>query len=412
MSNRQEHIIYLWQQFADKKATRAEIDALFEYFNDPALDEVSLNFLQHQFNATVAGEGVDKEYWLNKLTAIVNEDIVPVVAIQAEPAVHRVHIMKRGWFRVAAAAVILAIIATTAILIINNSKDHQTLTNSNKQLTDEVLPGRERAILTLANGEAILLDSTQGNIVQQGDFTIVNLNGQLDYKGKDNEVQYHTLSIPKGGQYKLQLADGTDVWLNAASSITYPTAFTSSDRKVTVTGEAYFEVAKDKTKPFKVNVDNKSEVEVLGTHFNINSYGDDGGVKTTHLEGRVKVSQTVGGDKSEGKLALGGSVTLKPGQQSNIAANSEGIFVHTNVDVDKVMAWKNGLFNFEKADLKTVMAQLERWYDIEVKYEGAIPPRIFRGKITRDLNLSQVIKGLSDIEIKFRIEGRTLVVMN
>lgn len=411
MNTRQTHIAYLWQQFADKKATPAEIDALFEYLNDPSADETSLRFLQQQFAESVSAEKLDKEYWMNKLNDILKA--APVAPLPAgrqgsgqQAAVHRVHLLRRSWFRYAAVAVLIFGIAILAVVV---SSDRQSATSetglAKKVIPNDVLPGSERAILTLANGKTIMLDSMQGNIIRQGGLTVSNGNGQLDYEGRGDVVEYHTMSTPRGGQYRLQLPDGTDVWLNAASSITYPTAFAGKDRHVTITGEVYFEVAKDTTKPFHAKVNNM-EVEVLGTHFNINSYADEGNIKTTLFEGSVRVIQ--GND----------AAMLEPGQQAQInmtaVALSSGrpLNIVNGVDADQVMAWKNGLFQFDKTSLSAVMRQLSRWYDVDVVYEKGVPDINLGGEMKRDLKLSQVLKGLGKIGVNFRIEGgKRLVVL-
>jgi len=276
---------------------------------------------------------------------------------------------------------------------------------------NDVAPGGNKATLTLAGGRRIILDSAaNGSIAQQGNVNIVKLNnGQLVYNlhGKAGEIWMNTMTTPVGGQYQLTLPDGTKVWLNAASSITYPSAFTGAERKVSINGEVYFEVAKDKAKPFKVNVNDESEIEVLGTGFNVNAYADETAARTTLLEGSVKISGHAGGRLEQ--------VVIKPGQQA--VAQHPGfkmpqqISVVGDTDVEQAVAWKNGRFNFNGADLHTVMRQLSRWYGITVRYEGNVPDEIFQGELTRDLNLSQVLRILGKMEIKFRIEGKTLVVM-
>jgi len=391
MSN--DRIKYLVQNYAANLATGEEVEELFEWLRQHSEDEAIHAELAEMAATTAPSQSYDPAYW-EPFIAKVLERETPV-----QPAVHRIHLLRRAWFRYAAAAVL--VIAVGILAVVKYTDRQQSKQVAEVVKPNDVLPGRDRAVLTLANGKAIILDSAQGNIVKEGDLTVNNQNGKLGYEGKDNEVQYHTLSTPRGGQYQLRLPDGTDVWLNAASSITYPTAFTGANRKVTITGEVYFEVAKDKTKPFTVNVDNKSEVEVLGTHFNINSYGDDGNIKTTLLEGSVRVQSAIGNRQS---------AMLKPGEQAVMAGNSPLTIDHSP-DLEQVLAWKNGLFNFNQADLKTVMVQLARWYDIDVKYEGNIPARTFRGKITRDLKLSQVTKILEEVGVQFKIEGRTLVVM-
>jgi ferric-dicitrate binding protein FerR (iron transport regulator) len=231
-------------------------------------------------------------------------------------------------------------------------------------------------------------------------------NGQLLYNAGGpvkGAVTYNTMTTPKGRQFQLVLPDGSKVWLNAASSLRYPTVFAGNERTVEVTGEAYFEVARNATKPFVVKVGHETEVQVLGTHFNINSYKDEANINTTLLEGSVRVL-------NKGKKAL-----LKPGQSAQVAMQANqtaGIKIVNDVDMEKVMAWKNGLFNFQDASLQEVMHQLERWYDIEVVYEKGAPEIEFVGKMERSLSLSEVLRGLQISEVHFRIEqGRRLVVM-
>jgi transmembrane sensor len=406
-----ERFSYLIRNYAANSSTDEEVEELFEWLRQHHEDE-SIQAELEKMAATIAPDkNYDPAYW---------EPFINSMILKSDSRVRSAP-FRRSWSRYAVAASVILLISISGYLWFNNSKPHPSPA-SHHLAQAGILPGRERATLTLANGATIALDTTTGNIVKQGAFTVINLNGKLDYEGKDDAVHYHTLSTPKGGQYRAQLPDGTEVWLNAASSITYPTAFTGADRRVTVSGEVYFEVAKDKTKPFKINVDSKSAVEVLGTHFNVNAYADDGIIKTTLLEGSVKVSQSISMSSEQqpgpdGTLDKKGSVVLCPGEQAMVvlsaaeSGNPTGITIKSDANLDQVTAWKYGLFNFEQADLKTVMAQLSRWYDIDIKYEGAVPSRRFRGKMTRDLNLSQVIKILEDVDVKFRIEGRTLVVM-
>lgn len=279
----------------------------------------------------------------------------------------------------------------------------------------EVAPGKEGAVLTLADGSTVVLDSLgNGVVAMQNGSKLVLQNGQLVYNNGQSAaaaMAYNIMTTPKGRQFKLMLPDGTGVWLNAASSLRYPVAFSGKERKVEIQGEAYFEVAKltdpatGNRVPFKVQVNKKTEIEVLGTHFNINSYEEEGIVSTTLLEGAVKVL-------NEGRSAL-----LQPGQQARVpgtkpaAGVKQQIEIIAHADVEKVMAWKNGVFNFQDATLAEVMRQLERWYDIEVVYEKGIPKLEFIGKMGRDLPLSDVLRGLEMSKVHFRIEGRKVVVL-
>jgi ferric-dicitrate binding protein FerR (iron transport regulator) len=238
-------------------------------------------------------------------------------------------------------------------------------------------------------------------------------NGQLAYQPTGNasaEMLFNTMSTPRGRQFRLMLPDGTRVWLNSASSLRYPTVFAGKERQVEVTGEAYFEVAENAQMPFRVKVVGRAAIEVLGTQFNVNAYGNIQMLRTTLLEGSVRVQ-----DISE---EAGKGVVLKPGQQAVIstahAANTAGrqnIMVADHVDTDKVLAWKKGLFNFDGMSLQEAMQQLERWYDIEVVYENGIPEIPFGGEISRNVSLEGLLKMLAGADLSFRIEkDRKLII--
>lgn len=313
--------------------------------------------------------------------------------------------MNRWW----AAAAILLFLASVGYFLINKKEQTASRPLAAKEVKHDILPGGNRATLTLANGSTIILDSAQNGLLsKQGNTQIVKLaNGKLAYQNENSNpatIQYNTITTPRGGQYQLTLSDGSQVWLNAASSITFPTSFVGDKREVKITGEAYFEVAHNAAMPFRVLLPPSGEykgagaVEVLGTHFNINAYEDEGVIKTTLLEGSVKVS--------EGNA----SVHIKPGTQAVIGQNSDKITINNNVDLDEVVAWKNGLFYFNQADIKVVMRQISRWYNVDVLYEGKIPEREFQGEMQRDLNLSQVLKLLNQNKINFKIEGNQLII--
>lgn len=301
------------------------------------------------------------------------------------------------------AVVLFLLIGAAVYLFTHNGRPAPGIQQQSiADLKADIIPGGNKAMLTLSNGSRIVLDSAaDGILAQQGNASIIKLaNGQLSYQqrgGKSaDEILYNTMSTPRGGQYKLILPDGTQVWLNASSSIHYPTAFAGNERKVEVTGEAYFEVVYDAQMPFKV-IANGATVRVLGTHFNINAYGDESTTKITLLAGAVSVSK--------GQA----STLLNPGQQAQITRNSE-IKRSNDVDVEEAIAWKNGLFWFNGVDLPGIMRQLSRWYDIDVQYEGSIPQRHFTGHVFRHLNLSEVLKILELSHVHFRIEGKKLIV--
>jgi transmembrane sensor len=301
------------------------------------------------------------------------------------PPVHRVHFLRTAWVRYAAAIII--ILSTGAYLWNTQQKDKPLITETKRvPVKNDILPGSDRAVLTLSTGQQVILDSAASETIKDGTLSIKNNNGQLIYKQGDR-VAMNTMSTPKGGHYQLTLADGTKVWLNAASSITYPTAFVGTLREVSITGEAYFEVTRNPKQPFVVKT-SKEAVTVLGTSFNVNAYADEPAMKTSLLEGAVKV----------------GNSFLRPGQ-----AYLNGKVVPTNLDQD--LAWKNGAFNFQGMDLTAAFRLLGRWYSVDVEYSGALPTKKIRGEIGRNLSLSEVLKTLSELGIHTRIEGTTLVVL-
>lgn len=305
-------------------------------------------------------------------------------------------------FKWVAAAVLLITVSASVYLFKNNKNN----INPGKQSTEgiarnsDIVPGSNRAVLILADGRQIVLDSSgNGVLSQQGGAIITKQDDRLLYSpgnSNNNEAEINILSTPIGGQYKITLPDGSRVWLNAASSLKYPTFFKGNERKVEITGEVYFEINRDINKPFIVRT-NKMEVEVLGTHFNINSYNDEEDVKTTLLEGSVKVKSGAA------------SNLLKPGQQAQLSVPGK-IKIVNDVDLTETVAWKEGNFQFENAEIKYVMRQLARWYNIEVEYQGNIDKH-FGGIISRNANLSKVLDMLEKTgEIKFIVEGKKVLV--
>lgn len=402
MDNRKNNLSHLLKQYLQNELSPAEYSELWEIMNnedtDDALKEELLLLWQE---AKVAQMVVPDHEWNNKLQLlkdkIVEEQVLDIKPLQKK-------ISRKYWW--AAAAAIL-LIASSAILFYSSNKGVGTKKDvavSKKvapDVTADPQPGGNKAQLTLADGSIILLDGTaNGLLAEQGTAKIIKkADGQLLYDvtgAPTTDILYNTLSTPRGGQYNITLPDGSKVWLNSASTIIYPTSFNGKERKVEILGEAYFEVAKDATKPFRVKM-NEMEVEVLGTHFNINGYQDESFVRTTLLEGKVKVRS--------------GAVEnlLNPGQQAQLGKNGN-IKLLKNVNVEEVMAWKDGNFQFEDADIYSVMRQLARWYDLEVAYSGRLTKH-FVGSISRDVNLSQVLTMLQQTgEVKFSREGKKIIV--
>lgn len=322
----------------------------------------------------------------------------------AQPAGNvSVHFLRRSLFRYAAAILFFMVIGAAVVMSVLHRKNDQLA--SNTHTAGSIVPGSNRAMLTLADGSTIILDSAgNGAIAQQGNVRVVKLaNGQIVYEPQgatQGEVLINTMSTPRGGQYQLTLPDGTKVWLNAASSISYPAVFTGKKREVKMTGEAYFEVAANREIPFIVDIDGRSAIEVLGTQFNVNSYANENDIAATLLEGSVKVSST----------AIPAAILLKPGQQARITEHAGHIALLDHTDMNRVMAWKNGFFSLENIGFAELARQLERWYDIEVKYEGAIPSIKFKGDMDRGVQLSDVMKMLTKLGVHCRVEGRTLII--
>jgi len=316
---------------------------------------------------------------------------------------------KRSFFRVAAAAVLVVCIAGTYFLFFDKPKKETIIVKADPHqlIHDVAAPVDNKAILTLADGTTIVLDSARnGSLAQQGNAIVVKLNdGKIAYNtgaGNNTGVHYNTLKVPKGSKpVQLVLADGSEVWLNVASSITYPTAFTGNERNVEITGEVYFEVAHNAAMPFKIKKDDV-EVRVLGTHFNVNAYDDESSLKVTLLEGAVNVGQ-------QGK----GSQVIKPGQQAILkqVQGDSKIKVINSVDIEEVMAWKNGWFNFNSLQVADIMRQIEKWYDVEVTYEGKPGQKHFSGIVSRNNNVSEVLKIMELAGIRFKIEGKKITVI-
>jgi transmembrane sensor len=316
----------------------------------------------------------------------------------------KIAFFRTNWFR-AAAAVILMVGGFT----LYNYYSHNNTINPETATVDkpgnEIGPGGNKAFVTLADGSTINLEkSLNGTLTKQGSTTLIKLaDGQLSYKGLTERTAdnlYNSVATPRGGQYQILLSDGSFVWLNAASSIRFPVAFTGSERVVELNGEAYFEVAKNKSMPFKVRMANKAEVEVLGTHFNINAYTDEPSINTTLLEGSVKVTG----------LVQSNSRIIVRGQQAQLDENGQ-IEINKQANGEQVIAWKNGIFNFYHADLETSLRQIARWYDVDIVFEGPIPQKKFNGEMQRTLNLRQVIKLMENSGVYFRLEGKKLIVL-
>lgn len=278
-----------------------------------------------------------------------------------------------------------------------------TLSSSHQKKATKIIPGGNNAVLLLADGSQIILNkSVDGQIANQSGVKIIKTkSGELIYRfvghANINTTAINTVSTPRGGQYHLILTDGTEAWLNASSSIKFPTAFTGTERKVEVKGEVYFEVAKNKSKPFIVHTD-QSDIKVLGTHFNINTYNDEDYQRTTLLEGSIELTRG-----SQKRL-------LVPGEQASTNGKTDAIKIKEIEDLNAIVAWKNGYFQFERADLQSVMRQVARWYDAEVDYTGPIPTKQYTGIIPRSVNVAKLVEMLAYSGIHCKVEHNRITV--
>jgi transmembrane sensor len=322
-----------------------------------------------------------------------------------------IHHRKRKMIWRIAAAVIMAAVCGTVVFVVPTShqSDSTASVHPEKSMINDVLPGTSGATLTLADGKQIALDSAKtGTLTLQGATTLVNNAGTLSYNDNPDHSGapiYNTISTERGFEYKISLADGTKVWLNAGSSIRFPVAFSGNSRTVEVAGEVYFEVAeqhneKGNRKPFVVAIRSangkQGEVEVLGTHFNINAYDEEPDTKVTLLEGSIRLAK--------GNAA---PVTIRPGQQAKL---SDRIQVVEDIDVQEVVAWKDGFFRFHNANVAAIMRQAERWYDIKVTYPDGVPTDILKGAISRKVNLSQFLQIIRYSEINATINNGTVEI--
>lgn len=303
------------------------------------------------------------------------------------------------WKKLAAAAAVVAILTVGAWYFIQRNSSETSVQLAQQT---EISPGFEQAILTTSDGNKIELGKNKlDQIKEKNGVTIRNNGSQLSYAtpSSGNVVVYNTLEVPRKGVYSVQLADGTKVWLNSLSALRYPTSFPGGERRVSIKGEAYFEVAKNPHQPFVVEVEGGQEVTVLGTHFNVNAYSNEDQIRTTLLEGSVRVK------------AGTATHTLAPGQEAQFNLVSRDLQLKKNVDGNDVISWKNGFFVCNGKDLQAILRQVTRWYDIEIEYQGNIQPDIFEGTIERNMNLSELLIVLEITGVKFSLQGKKLIVL-
>lgn len=398
-------MVTLLQLYSDGKSNAMEQEELMEFIRSAEYDHLVENYM-------------DESWKINEVEVALTQHQSETILGNILGGGKRVSIKprSRAMYRWMAAASILILVSS--LVILNLSKNRQPATEPPLAQTKDIeAPKETRAIITLADGRKIYLDSAHNGILaQQNNVNVVrNEKGEIEYQSlstNHSPLTYNTLYNPRGSKViSLTLNDGTKVWLNSESSLKYPTAFNANTREVEITGEAYFEVtrsviASGAKQSFIVRKGDLS-VTVLGTHFNVNAYDDEDASRVTLIEGSVRVSSS---QRAERRSNLPKTeIVLKPGQQ--VSAVDGQLSIVVSPDLDGVMAWKEGFFQFDHTDTKTMLRQLARWYDVEVRYEGPIPTRRFGGRINRQLSLSEVLNMLKSSGVNFRIEGKTIMVL-
>ncbi|SMC54761.1 FecR family protein [Pedobacter nyackensis] len=387
MSSNQEeykkHLLEIMTRLKSGEATEAELREIDQWYEGSASDEKYADGMSNSEKLQA------KAKMLQRINSRIYQEAVPLRKINTHQNLRKM-----------ALAAVLLVIASGSIFFYQQNRQSKS---DQQILANKIAPGGNKAILTLANGQKINLnDALNGQLATQSGMRITKTaNGQLVYEvakdgSSETTPQYNTIEVPVGGQWQAILADGSRVWLNALSSITFPTAFTGKERRVEIKGEAYFEIAHNKAMPFRVSSLGQT-VEVLGTHFNVMAYADEKVIKTTLLEGSVKISDG-------GRTQL-----LKPGEQAQVSANN--IKVTNDVDIEDVVAWKNGYFKFAD-NLESTMNKIARWYDVEVVYEDKPDNSLsFGGEVSRTRNIRDVLNIMEYTgKIHFKIEGRRILV--
>lgn len=386
----------LFERYLRNECSPDEVRQLLEYFQAGEMeDEMKIQIRKF----LLAGEPDNVPEHLLETADLMHEKTLSKLFPTSAP----ISLYQRRWFRYSAAAAVLGFIITTALFTYRSGQ--HTLLVKNEQHPHAIKPAQFGATLTLADGNTVVLDSAaNGLIAHQNGTSITKSNGAITYEQAatpaDKEL-INQVATQRGNHYQLVLSDGTKVWLNAASSIRFPANFSPAERKVEVKGEAYFEVASNPNKPFRVKIlsaKSQSEVEVLGTHFNVHAYDDEATAKTTLLEGRIRV---VSGNASR---------LLVPGQQA-IIGTTEQIAINNNIDPDQVMSWINGVFIFNHEDIRMIMQQISRWYDVEVVYNNTHAGETFSGVVSRNSDVTQVLKIMEANGLKFKIENKTIIIL-
>jgi ferric-dicitrate binding protein FerR (iron transport regulator) len=377
----------LLQQYLDGKCTPDEAEALMSWLQATGHHRALLRKMQEEFPQVLADQPtIDQEI----------SDRMEVRLLQqiSAPRVLRMR-NRRTWL--AAASVLLLLAAGAMYLFLpESSRPAPVAVSKTPAAPKDIAPGSAKAVLTLADGSTITLDSAGNQVIHQGQTLVQLQNGQVEYNADNagQAVGYNILSVPRGGQFTIVLPDGSRVWLNSASKLRYPTAFSGGQRLVELEGQGYFDVRKDAEHPFIVKT-KTLDVEVLGTGFDVMAYPDEKSMNTTLVEGAVRVKD----------------VMLKPGQQARMEYSTGCIYVEP-ADIQQVIAWKTGFFEFDNANLADIMRQASRWYDIDIDMDITAHNRAktYGGRISRNLPLSELLNMLEANGATFNLQGRKLIV--
>jgi transmembrane sensor len=388
-------LVFLLEQYANKTIESNDLESLRSWFYSASPEDFGdvLNQcknLPHEFRELLKAP----EDFITRMESKLDKAQGKLITY---PAVHRIHFLKTAWFKYASVIIIVSGIGA----YLWNAKETSLKNTAVATIkADVAAPDRQLAIITLSNGKTVTLDSlSNGLFAQEGKVQIKKLaDGRIVYNGiSSGEIMYNTISVPRGSRIaSLTLSDGTVVYLNSSSSLRYPVAFNNDERNVEITGEAYFEVAKNAKRKFSVT-GNGITTQVLGTRFNMNTYKDEEFNKITLLDGSIKV------------IKSNESVIVKPGDQA-IIYNGK-IKINQSVDLTKVMAWKEGIFNFQEMNFSAVMRQISRWYDVDVIYPKGVPLVELGGEIQKTLSLSEMLDALSALGVKYEITGKTLTIL-
>jgi transmembrane sensor len=400
MSNIEDNrLLLLFHKFQSKTASVEELTEFNYFLAEEGAEQRLFELIEREYKSA--------EIHQTELNEISAQQIFHQITSQPQT----LHKVRRLWPRIAGVAAIAAMLVIVILF-----KDQVSIGNQSQAVSSnqDIAPGKSAATLTLASGRKILLSAMpSGELANESGVTISKTSdGEILYEIKENSAakpgQHNLLSTAMGETYQVKLPDGSRVWLNAASSLKYPVSFSSlKDRRVELHGEAYFEVAKDKLHPFLVETDGQ-EVTVLGTHFNIKAYRQDKDIVTTLAEGSVRVGYQASAWSDHGKIIYKDEVILSPGQQSLL--KGETISVSKAV-LEESLAWKDGNFVFNDANIEKIMQDIARWYNIQVFYEGPLPAGAFSGNISRSKNISQILKALESTKlVHFKIEGRKVYV--